>query len=70
MPIKEAIFESKGESERTWVCAREWRERESCNGSSLAAIATAVRAPKRAGSRVEWSDPPSPCIVLYPFSSL
>jgi len=21
------------------VCAREWRERESCNGSSLAAIA-------------------------------
>jgi len=28
------------------VCAREWRERESCNGSSLAAIAAAVRAPK------------------------
>jgi hypothetical protein len=23
------------------VCAREWRERESCNGSSLAAIAAA-----------------------------
>jgi hypothetical protein len=33
---------------------RENREkRESCNDSSLAAIAAVVRAPKRAGSRVE-----------------
>jgi len=34
------------------VCAREWRERESCNGSSLAAIAAAASAAMRARSRV------------------
>jgi hypothetical protein len=28
------------------VCAREWRERESCNSSSLAAIAAAASAAK------------------------
>ena len=28
------------------MCAREWRERESCNGSSLTAIAAAASAAK------------------------
>ena len=32
LPIKEACFWEQRERERTWVCAREWRERESCNG--------------------------------------
>jgi hypothetical protein len=34
------------------VCAREWRERESCKGSSLAAIAAAASAAKEL--RVEF----------------
>jgi len=45
LPIKEACFVRVCERERE--CVQESREkRESCNGSSLAAIAAAVRAPK------------------------
>jgi hypothetical protein len=35
------------------VCAREWRERESCNDSSLAAIAAAASAAKELGVEFE-----------------
>jgi len=46
---------------------QECGEKESCNGSSLAAIAAAASAVKMSWSRVERSDPPPPCICFVSF---
>ena len=46
------ILESKVESERERECVQESGEKESCNGSSLAAIAAAASAAKEL--RVEF----------------
>ena len=47
------LCESKSESERERECLQESGEKESCNGSSLAAIAAAASAAKELGVEFE-----------------
>jgi hypothetical protein len=59
MPIKEAIFESKGESERTRVCESEVtrrREKEELLpwAAALLPLQQLQQLCVRVGSRVEW----------------
>jgi hypothetical protein len=61
MPINRGIMWEQNERERE--CVQESGEKESCNGSSLAAIAAAASAAVKSWELREWSDPPPPYML-------